>query len=72
MTYKVIIAPEAIDDMQRHYDYIAYEKQSIINAEAQISRIKEEIIKLDTLPNGHRALDYRRTSRPGFGQTSYE
>ena len=54
MTYKVIIAPEAIDDMQRHYDYIAYEKQSIINAEAQISRIKEEIIKLDTLPNGFR------------------
>ena len=45
LTYKVIVAPEAIEDMQRHYDYIAYEKQSIINAESQLSRIKEEIIE---------------------------
>ena len=58
MTYKVIVAPEAIEDMQRHYDYIAYEKQSIINAESQLSRIKEEIIKLDTLPNGFRVYPY--------------
>lgn len=54
MTYKVVIAPEAIDDMQSHYDYIAYEKKSIINAEAQLSRIQDEILKLDTLPNGFR------------------
>ena len=54
MTYTVIVAPEAIDDLQRHYDYIAYEKKSIINAEAQLSRIQEEILKLDSLPNGFR------------------
>lgn len=54
MIYKVVVAPEAIDDMQRHYDYIAYVKESIINAESQLSRIKEEIPKLDTLPNGFR------------------
>ena len=54
MTYTVIVTPEAIDDMQRHYDYIAYEKKSIINAEAQLSRIQEEILKLDTLPNAFR------------------
>ena len=54
MAYKVIVAPEAIDDIQRTYDYIAYKKQSIINAESQISRIQNEIIKLDTLPNAFR------------------
>jgi toxin ParE1/3/4 len=54
LTYKVIVAPEAIEDMQNHYDYIAYEKKSIINAEAQLSRIQDEILKLDTLPNGFR------------------
>ena len=44
--------------MQRIYDYIAYEKQSIINAESQLSRIKDEITKLDTLPNGFRRYPY--------------
>ena len=54
MTYKVILAPEAIEDMQSHYDYIAYVKESIINAEAQLSRIREEITHLDTLPDAFR------------------
>ena len=54
MTYKVIVAPEAIEDMQSHYDYIAYVKESIINAEAQLSRIQEEITHLDILPNAFR------------------
>ena len=52
MTYKVVIAPEAIDDMQRHYDFLAYERKSIRNAEAQLSRIQKEILNLDLLPNG--------------------
>lgn len=51
MQYKVIISPNAIEDIQIIYNYIAYEKKSIVNAELQISRIKENIIKLDTLPN---------------------
>ena len=54
MTYKVVIAPEAIDDMQRHYDFLAYERKSIRNAEAQLSRIQKEILNLDLLPNGFR------------------
>lgn len=51
MQYKVIVSPNAIEDLQNIYNYIAYEKKSIINAELQISRIKEDVIKLDTLPN---------------------
>lgn len=56
MTYKVIVAPEAIEDMQSHYDYIAYVKESIINSEAQLSRIQEEITHLDTLPNAFKNI----------------
>ena len=54
MAYKVILSPEASADIQNIYDYIAYEKQSILNAEAQLSRIQKEIIQLDTMPNAFR------------------
>ena len=54
MTYKVILSQEAINDIQNIYDYIAFEKQSVINAEAQLSRLQKEITQLDTLPNAFR------------------
>lgn len=53
MKYKVIVQPPALEDIQNIYDYIAYEKKSIINAEAQVSRIQEEILKLDTMPDSY-------------------
>ena len=54
MAYKVILTPPAIEDIQRIYDYIAYTLESVINADSQISRIQEEILKLDTMPNAFR------------------
>lgn len=51
MNYEVIVSPEGIEDLQKIYDYIAYEKKSIINAESLISRIENEIVKLDFMPN---------------------
>lgn len=50
MNYQVIIAPEGINDLQNIYDYIAYEKKSVINAESLISKIQDEISKLDFMP----------------------
>ena len=50
MVYTVKVTPTAIDDIQSIYDYIAYQLESVINAESQISRIQEEILKLDTMP----------------------
>lgn len=54
MAYKVKITSSAIEDIQKIYDYIAYQLESAINAEAQISRIKNEIEKLDIMPNSFR------------------
>lgn len=50
MDYQVLISPEALEDLQNIYDYIAYEKKSIINAESQLSRLQDEILKLDLMP----------------------
>lgn len=54
MNYTVILAPEALEDLQNIYDYIAYEKESVINAESQLSRLQEKILKLDLMPESFR------------------
>ena len=54
MAYTVKVTPTAIDDIQSIYDYIAYQLESVINAESQISRIQKEILKLDTMSKAFR------------------
>lgn len=55
--YSVELMPEAIDDLQAIYDYIAYVLKSEINASAQLDRLETEILKLDCLPEGFRLYD---------------
>lgn len=57
MNYNVKILPSAIEDLQQIYNYIAYELQSIINAENQLNRIQEEISKLDFMPESFRLYE---------------
>ena len=55
--YSVELMPEAIDDLQAIYDYIAYNLKSEINASAQLERIETEIEKLGLLPNGFKLYE---------------
>ena len=47
----------AIEDLQEIYNYIAYELQSVINAENQLSRLQDEIQKLDFMPESFRLYE---------------
>lgn len=55
--YSVELMPEAIDDLQAIYDYIAYVLKSEINASAQLDRLETEILKLDCMPGGFKLYD---------------
>lgn len=49
MNYRVRVLPLAIEDLQEIYNYIAYELQSVINA--------DEIQKLDFMPESFRLYE---------------
>ena len=57
MNYSVKVLPSAIDDLQSIYDYIAYELQSVINAENQLKRLQDEISRLDFMPESFRLYE---------------
>ena len=57
MNYSVKVLPSAIDDLQSIYDYIAYELQSVINAENQLNRLQDEISRLDFMPESFRLYE---------------
>jgi toxin ParE1/3/4 len=57
LNYNVKILPSVIEDLQQIYNYIAYELQSIINAENQLNRIQEEISKLDFMSESFRLYE---------------
>ena len=57
MTYEIKITSAARDDLQDIYDYIAIEKQSPINAENLIKKIKSVILELNFLPKSYRIYD---------------
>lgn len=51
--YQVKINPKAISELDYIYNYIAIEKSASENARAQITRIKNAILGLDTFPESH-------------------
>ena len=57
MNYRVRVLPLAIKDLQEIYNYIAFELQSVINAENQLSRLQDEIQKLDFMPESFRLYE---------------
>ena len=50
MIYSVKISKQAENDLRSIYEYIAFELQSLQNAQGQIGRLESNILKLKELP----------------------
>lgn len=57
MSYEVTLTPEAKRDLREIYRYIAVELQSEQNANGQLDRLEETILKLDEMPERFRVYD---------------
>ena len=57
MSYEVTLTPEAKRDLWEIYRYIAVELQSEQNANGQLDRLEENILKLDEMPERFRVYD---------------
>ena len=57
MSYEVTLTPEAKHDLREIYRYIAVELQSEQNANGQLNRLEENILKLDEMPERFRVYD---------------
>ena len=50
--YKVEVSGQADSDLRGIFEYIAFELQSPENASGQLDRLEEQILSLDTMPDG--------------------
>ena len=50
MSYRVIYAPRALDDIREIYTYIAWTLQAPDTAKRQVGRIRQEIRGVDEMP----------------------
>lgn len=50
MIYSVNISKQAENDLRSIYEYIAFELQSLQNAQGQIGRLESNILKLKEMP----------------------
>jgi len=66
--YKVKLLRAAYRDIDNIYRYIANEKLAPENAKAQVDRIKEAILGLDTFPHSHQDRLTGRYSDKGYKQ----
>lgn len=57
MTYEVEIAAQAEQDLRGIFEYIAFELQSPQSAAAQLSRLEENILALNQMPDRFRRYD---------------
>lgn len=56
-SYTVVIADEALADMEQLYNYISYVLLAPENAMGQYNRIADEILKLDMFPERFRVME---------------
>ena len=66
--YKIKSNPKAIRELDNIYEYIANEKLAPENAKAQVDRIKNAILKLDTFPQSHQERNEGRYAGKGYRQ----
>lgn len=66
--YKVKLAPKAVQDLERIYQYIASEKQTPVIAKGQIDRIKEAILNLSIFPYAHQVRKEGKYAKRGYRQ----
>ena len=57
MSYEVTLTPEAKHDLREIYRYIAVDLQSEQNANSQLDRLEENILKLDEMTERVRFYD---------------
>ena len=57
MSYEVTLTPEAKRDLRGIYRYIAVDLQSEQNANGQLDRLEERILKLNEMPERFRVYD---------------
>lgn len=57
MSYEVTLTLEAKRDLREIYRYIAVDLQSEQNANGQLDRLEENILKLDAMPERFRVYD---------------
>ena len=50
MSYRVMISNQAEKDLRAIFSYIAFDLQSLENAEAQLDRLEKQIASLDQFP----------------------
>lgn len=53
MSFEVQITPQAEKDLRAIFEYIAFDLLSPINANRQLDRLEETILKLEDLPLGY-------------------
>ena len=52
MIYKVEVSEQADSDLRGIFEYIAFELRSPENASGQLDHLEEQILSLDTMPDG--------------------
>lgn len=57
MIYSVKISKQAENDLRSIYEYIAFELQSLQNAQGQIGRLESNILKLKEMPERFSAFE---------------
>ena len=57
MIYEIVLSRQADSDLRGIYEYIAFELLAPENAERQLSRLEDGILKLSEYPESHRVYD---------------
>lgn len=50
MIYEVEVSEQAENDLRKIFEYIAFELQSLENANRQLNHLEEQILSLCTMP----------------------
>ena len=64
--YKITYSPEALNDIESIYNYIAFRLKAEQTAANQISRIRESIRSLQLFPERNRAVDWEPWASMGM------
>ncbi|MBR2523548.1 MAG: type II toxin-antitoxin system RelE/ParE family toxin [Clostridiales bacterium] len=64
--YKIVYSPKSIDDLRSIYMYICNVLEADGTAKKQISRIRDCIKRLDTLPERHEVVEWEPWSLIGM------
>mgnify|MGYP000171076060 CR=1 FL=1 len=57
MNYKIVLTPDAQNDLNDIFKYIAFDLQSFQNATSQLDRIEKAVKSLEQLPSRFRLCD---------------